>query len=196
MKIPPALLPKLNETRGWFQTQEGATLARLAGDVFPDEAIVEVGAYAGRSTGYLAAGAMYGRGAHVTSIDPWGPAAIPGGTDQAAADEVLDYYLARLYELKLERQVTSLRAKGTDVAPTFLRRIGLLFIDSTHYYADTRDEIAAWEPRMASGAFAAFHDYDPHPAHAGVVQATDEAVASGRWKHYGLTCSLRVLERA
>src|SRR5690554_7902537 len=46
-------------------------LRALAAQVPADEAIVELGAYTGRATGWLLLGASEGQGAHVTTVDPW-----------------------------------------------------------------------------------------------------------------------------
>lgn len=189
------MLRSIGEIEGWFSGREGLRLAELAGRVSPAHAIVEVGAYQGRSTAYLAAGAMHGAGAHVTSIDPWGPTSVPGGTEQGPADEVMRRYLENLRALKIERGVTTLRAEAAAVAAMWIRPVGLLFVDSTHYYLDTVNEIEAWEPHVVAGGFAAFHDYDNHPAHEGVRRATDEAIARGAWQHDDVTKSLRVLQR-
>jgi predicted O-methyltransferase YrrM len=175
--------------RGWFTREEGAALARLAHDVSPETEIVEIGTFAGRSTAYLAEGAAAGGGAHITSLDDWSPAALPGGVDQAAADDVLAEYLREVDR----KQVTFLRARSTQIAPFWLKPIGLCFLDATHLYEDTIRDIAEWGRHVIQGGPMAFHDY--HHDHPGVVQATDEAVASGDWGHDTLTGSLRVLRR-
>lgn len=175
--------------RGWFEPEEGDELARLAGLVDPEQEIVEVGAFAGRSTAYLAEGSYDGLGAHITSLDDWSPAALPGGTDQAAADEVMDEYLDNVEGSR----VTYLRARSTQIAPFWLKPIGLFFLDATHIYEDTVRDIADWGPHVVPGGYMAFHDY--HPAYPGVVQATDEAVASSDWVHENLVGQLRVLRK-
>lgn len=172
---------------GWFEPDEGRALAKLAGQVPPDLEIVEIGAFAGRSTAYLAEGAT--RGAHITSLDDWSPAALPDGTDQDAADDVLDYYLR---EVDCKR-VTFLRARSTQIWPFWLKPIGLCFLDATHLYEDTLRDIREWGSHIIVGGHMAFHDY--HPNNPGVIQATDEAVESGAWEHVSLTRSLRVLRK-
>lgn len=175
--------------RGWFEMDEGRELARLAGGVAADLEIVEIGAFAGRSTAYLAEGAAGGEGAHITSLDDWSPAAIPAGTDQAEADDVLAEYLREVDRTR----VTFLRARSTHIAPYWIKPIGLCFLDASHLYDDTARDIAEWGEHIPPGSRMAFHDYHPH--HPGVIQATDEAVASGAWQHESLTISLRVLQR-
>lgn len=172
--------------RGWFDPEEGKELARLAGCVPSELEIVEIGAFAGRSTAYLAEGTI---GAHITSMDDWSPAALPGGTDQDAANDVLADYLREVDRTR----VTFLRARSTQIAPFWLKPIGLCFLDATHLYEDTVRDIVDWGKHVVHGGHMAFHDY--HSDHPGVIQATDEAVASGDWCHEKLTISLRVLRR-
>lgn len=191
--IPPAQREEILRIQGWFERHEGDKLAELAANVHPAQAIVEIGAFAGRSTCFLAAGALNGRGAHLTSIDPWGPAAIPDGTDQGAADEILEDYRRNLEAIGVQGQVTTLRATAEQVAPMWIQPIGLLFLDATHLYEDTLREIRDWGPHVVAGGHAAFHDY--HRNHPGVVQALDEVVEAGGWEHKTLVRSLRVLRR-
>lgn len=178
-----------DQIRGWFEFAEGRELARLASAVPAHLEIVEIGAFAGRSTAYLAEGAAGGAGAHITSLDDWSPAAIPDGTEQAAADEVLVDYLREVDRTR----VTFLRARSTQIAPYWIKPIGLCFLDATHEYEDTARDITEWGRHIPTGSHMAFHDY--HANHPGVIQATDEAVASGTWRHESLTVSLRVLQR-
>jgi predicted O-methyltransferase YrrM len=175
--------------RGWFSPFEGKELGRYAADVPADLEIVEIGAFAGRSTAYLAEGVADGLGAHITSLDDWSPAALPGGTDQGEAEDVLADYLREVDRTR----VTFLRVRSTQLVPHWLKPIGLCFLDASHLYEDTVRDITDWGHHVVRGGFMAFHDY--HPDHPGVIQATDEAVASGDWQHETLTVSLRVLRR-
>lgn len=187
-------LAAARRVEGWFADDEGWRLAELASAVPADLEIVEIGAFAGRSTAFLAAGSHAGNGAHITSLDDWSPAALPGGTDQGAADEVFDKYQANLSATLSWGLVTPLRARSTWVIDYWVKPIGLLFLDATHLYEDTLNDIQAWGSHLVSGGHAAFHDY--HPDHPGVIQATDEAVDSGEWEPVDVTRSLRVLRRA
>jgi predicted O-methyltransferase YrrM len=190
------LLADLNRAKtiyGWFAMEEGELLANLASVVAEDSEIVEIGAYGGRATAFLVAGSRSGNGAHITSIDDWGPAAIPGGTEQAAADQVLVDYQASLVLMEAGALVTPLRARSTQVVSHWLKPIGLLFLDASHTYEDTLRDAVAWSVFVPPGGVAAFHDY--HPDHPGVVQALDEFVAQGGWDDVAIAGTLRVIRR-
>lgn len=178
-----------DDIRGWFTQSEGRRLYHLAKQVKREHEIVEIGAFAGRSTAYLAEGTRRGFGAHITTLDDWSPAALPGGTEQNAADEVLAEFRSHVDN----EYVTYLRARSDWIAPYWLKPIGLMFLDASHLYDDTVRDISQWGRHVVIGGYAAFHDY--HTNNPGVIQATDEAVAAGEWEHVDLTVVLRVLRR-
>jgi predicted O-methyltransferase YrrM len=59
--------------------------------------------------------------------------------------------------------------------------VGLFFLDTTHFYSDTRGELAAWAPRLRPDGVICGHDYllhlDPIWRTTGVKRAVDEFVA-------------------
>ena len=55
--------------------------------------------------------------------------------------------------------------------------IDMLMIDTSHEYAPTVAELAAWLPMLRQGGIVWLHDY--RGAYPGVTQAVDEAVARG-----------------
>lgn len=66
--------------------------------------------------------------------------------------------------------------------------LGLLFLDTTHFYTDTRRELGAWAPRMHPDGVICGHDYllhlDPLWTATGVKRAVDEFVSAveGRYQ--------------
>ena len=66
--------------------------------------------------------------------------------------------------------------------------VGLFFLDTTHFYTDTRKELAAWAPRLRPDGVICGHDYllhlDPLWRSTGVKRAVDEFVA----EHPQYTC--------
>jgi len=68
--------------------------------------------------------------------------------------------------------VEFLLADTTQAAHGFLSNIDFLLIDSSHEYAHTKAELAAWIPKVHNGGFVWLHDYrGPYP---GVKRAIDE----------------------
>jgi len=66
--------------------------------------------------------------------------------------------------------------------------LGLFFLDTTHFYTDTRNELAAWASRIRPDGVICGHDYllhlDPVWRTTGVKRAVDEFVA----EHPQYTC--------
>ena len=62
---------RLTQVHGQIIPAEGLILAELAAEVPNSQVIVEIGAYKGKSSCYLAAGARAGLGALVYSVDLW-----------------------------------------------------------------------------------------------------------------------------
>lgn len=190
MTIDKKMLKRIWAIEGWFTGPEGWRLANLAAKVDPARAIVEVGAFAGRSTAFLAAATT---GARIVSIDAWGPDAIPGGTDAAAAEAVLERYVQTLHDLGLRGKVTTLRAMGYEIAQMWVGEVGLLFLDASHLYEDTLREMTSWQRHIPPGCYAALHDH--HESNPGVIQAVDELVAEGEWERVDIIETMQVLRR-
>lgn len=57
-----------------------------------------------------------------------------------------------------------------------LRKIDVLFIDSSHQYDQTRQELWLWLPRMAPGGVVLLHDTNKPGTHDRVREALDEVL--------------------
>lgn len=72
-------------------------------------------------------------------------------------------------------------------------KLGLLFIDTSHLYPETTQELITWTPKMRPDGIICGHDYllhlDPEWKNTGVKRAVDEFVAKGD------RFSLQVLKR-
>lgn len=56
--------------------------------------------------------------------------------------------------------------------------LDFVFLDASHSFADTADQISTWAPRVRRGGIVAGHDYDyPAAGFEGVRKAVDEASA-------------------
>jgi hypothetical protein len=156
-------------------------LAKLARRVPADQEIVEIGAYKGRTSCWLAAGARDGKGAQVTSIDPWNLS--EGRSTLYASAREHDKYLAA-YETFLKQTdgyaIWSIRAFSLDVARRWNEPIGLLYLDGDHSFEAVCADYAAWSPFIVKGGWIALHDYG-NPR-LGVRRAVDEVIRpSGLW---------------
>lgn len=159
---------------------EGRRLAHLAALVPPDLAIVEIGAYLGKSTCYLAAGAALGGGAKVYAIDLW----------DLGRDKLLN---RKGVYLDFERQAASaglsdrivpVKGDSVSIARIWNRPIGLLWIDGCHTFEAVTADYEAWHRHVVSDGWIAFHDYG-RKKWPGVKRCVDEIVIpSGLWRDF------------
>ena len=149
------------------------TLRKLARAVPKDQAIVEIGAFKGRTTGYLALGAEEGNGAVVVSVDPWDLRPLETWPENYADAHVIgEYGLKETFEaykrhLKAAGIVAKQRGaaqveirKGfaVDVAKGWDRPVGLLWHDAEHTADAVEADLRAWAPFVAPGGWVVLHD--------------------------------------
>jgi predicted O-methyltransferase YrrM len=174
-------VPKsLRKVKGATPDEIGLTLADMAIGVPPDEAIVEIGVYQGRTALLMAWGAQQGNKAHVWGIDAWGS---DGNTYGPPFTESESWARYNVMATGYNDAVTLVRGFGHQVARdwnpgTDGLPVGLLFVDGDHSKDGARRDIEAWAPNLAPGAIIAVDDYD-HPDYPGVREALEELVAEG-----------------
>ncbi len=159
-----------------------AVLWTLACEPSVSGCIVELGAWIGGTTVCLAAASRLAKAGPVYAVDTF------AGADPDCQARIGHYggSTRDLFQRNLQRAgvTASVHVLGTttvEAARTWSTQaqspIRLLFIDADHRYARVREDFETWIPHVAHGGVVAWHDYDD--AHAGVVQAVDEAVATG-----------------
>ena len=162
---------------GWLTDGEAACLARLA----RDKTVLEIGAYAGRSTVTMAITAH-----HVVSVDhhrgseehqPGAPAYNERFVDiKTGLFTTFPAFLRNLKEWHVEDKVSIVISPSSALAllaPIF----ELVFIDASHDYEHVSLDAALARALLWNGQGAiAFHDYG---GHGGVYRAVNE-LAEGR----------------
>jgi hypothetical protein len=167
---------------------EGLALAHLAGLVarLPGDeraVIVEVGAYCGRSTAYLAHGLLAAEipqgagGTIVFSVDHHhGSEENQAGWEHHDAS-LVDVSTGRMDTLPswrrtvesagIESLVVGLVGDSTSIAARWGAPAGLVFIDGGHGAEPAWADYRGWAPHVAIGAWLAIHDVFPDPADGG-----------------------------
>lgn len=167
---------------GRISVEVGGILRFFAKHVPADQLIVEIGAYQGRSTCFLAQGSLLGNQAKVISIDPWDRGKHLGpNKDKSVSylDPDNKYkYLKHLHacgvkELVIPVQEFSQKAHLPD------NLIGLLWIDGAHDYNSIKADIRRYFPRVVKGGHVIFDDYQAHCK--GVDRAVDEIMRNSNW---------------
>jgi len=133
-------------------------LAFLASTVPVHLAIVELGSWKGKSTAWLASGSRVGQGAHVYAVDHWVGSSEhqhlfwePGATTFPEFESNMEW-------LGLGDIVTPITGKTAEVAKTWDKDVGLLFIDAAHDYESVKADFLAWSPFVVAGGWVVFHD--------------------------------------
>lgn len=155
------------------------------------QTIVELGAFKGRTTGWLALGAHEGNKNEVYSVDPWEDGEIPEGYEDHAPS-VAEYVKSETrlaWEAHIERcgvgswvtprQMTAVEAAAdyTDVP------VGLLWHDALHRREDVRDDLKAWLPHLAKNATVVVHDVGDKVLGEGVMAGVEDVFGRRRaWK--------------
>ena len=141
-------------------------LRDFAKQVPADQAIVELGVFKGRSTGWLAYGSHTGNGAHVFSVDPWESGVVPVGYE-VHAPTVVEYVKSETreaWEAHVERvgaqgRVTPIQSTAVEAAAEWSGpKVGLLFHDALHRKEDVEADLRAWLPHLADDAVIVVHD--------------------------------------
>jgi hypothetical protein len=154
--------------------------ARVAGDALQPPVILEVGAYCGRSTLYLAAGVAGGgtsRRVTVFSVDHHhGSEENQAGWEHHDADlvdpgtgrlDTLPSWRRAIGDAEAEDLVVGLVGDSPVIAAHWRTPLGLLFIDGGHGEEPARADYLGWVPHVAIGSFLAIHDVFPDPADGG-----------------------------
>lgn len=113
-------------------------------------AVIELGAWEGETTAFLASRTN----SQVIAVDRY----FEGWPPAAAAERKFHENVGRFQNVRLIRDstVSAARSYGGDPA-------GLIFVDAQHNFLNTYTDVGAWLPHALPGAYIAFHDVDSRP---------------------------------
>jgi len=196
------------ETRGFLPPNEGWALHEAVRRAArrTSGAIVEIGAYCGLSTLYLAAAAR-AAGRLLFSVDHhrgseelqagW-PDHDPSVVDpESGRIDTLPHWRRNVARAGLEDTAVAIVGDATRVAAYWRSPIALLFIDGGHGQEPAWADYRAWSPWISPGGTLAIHDVFPDPADGGrpPYEIHEAALASGLFVTEAAVGSLRLLER-
>ncbi|MFH1046613.1 MAG: class I SAM-dependent methyltransferase [Candidatus Omnitrophota bacterium] len=165
-------LKKIDKIAGHFGPNEGRLLYKLVRSLPSGAVLVEIGAFKGKSTCFIAAGIGKNKEMHFYTIDTWYNDAMPQGRG-----DIYDEFLANIAEYK--DRIEPIRGYSYEVVVNWPpeRQIDFLWIDADHSYEGCRQDIEDWLPFVKKGGLVLFHDYRDAP---GVRLAVDQAVEQGK----------------
>ena len=147
----------------------GASLALCPWGREPDAIVVEIGAFEGTTTVFMAKVLRaLGRRVPVLSIDPF-ERATP---DSLNPQGVQSAYLRNVREAGFENQCLPLLAFSQHAAAVVPNRIGVLVVDGSHHYEAVKSDLLLYGRKVPPGGMIFVDDYGP--AYAGVMTAVDE----------------------
>jgi predicted O-methyltransferase YrrM len=172
---------------GWFFRKEAELLYLCASSVPEDQAIIEIGAYKGRSTSIMAFGST---GSHIYSIDPHDNESAY--VEAGIAYSSLDDYNANLDRLGIDNTLVT-RITGYSYLESEKYtgpKVGLLFIDGYHSAEAVIQDYESWEKHLADDAIVYFDDIHHGGVNPGIAQIEGRfppimksADKSGAWMH-------------
>lgn len=179
-------LDKLAALDGLISPEVGSLLYDEAGLVQRDRAIVELGSYKGKSTAYLAAGALDNTEAPVFAVDAWSEevSAWRNRVLERLPSATFREFDRQLTEAGVREHVTTIQSL-TALAADFWEfnyaekhAVGLLYIDGDHHYDAVLADYRAWHRFLAEDAVVIFDDYDTEN-NPGVLAAVTTLAENG-----------------
>ncbi len=137
--------------------------------MFPNNVIVEIGAYLGRSTCFICEG-INNKNIDFYSIDTFENQEMTEGFRETLSIYHRNTYLYR-------NKIHVIKGFSYDVVNDFKNiKIDLLWIDADHRYKSCKRDIEDWLPLVKKKGYIVFHDYIPHLSNKRVKRAVDEKI--------------------
>ena len=155
----------------WFNYQD--VYKRIVESVPSGGHIVEVGAWKGASTSYLAVEAQHKK-MRIDVVDTWA-----GSKEHMEMSEVIGNSVFGTFVDNLRPLINYINPIRTDsvIASKMYDEESLdaVFIDADHRYESVKADILAWMPKIKKGGILSGHDYID--IHNGVIRAVNEILS-------------------
>ena len=165
---------------GWFGF--AATYDRAVAKFADGAEFVEVGAWLGASTIYLARSIKQAdRQIKLHVVDTWtGCPTTPNEIVEQHGGSIFPLFLENVRRAGVADMIHPLEMDSLQAACEFAdESLDFVFIDATHTYDAVLADLEAWWPKIRYGGVLAGHDY---PAWQGVVDAVDDFFGPGNFE--------------
>jgi len=193
-------------TKGFLDSEEGASLYRIALAASSLGPCLEIGSYCGKSSIYLGK-ACRKNNQVLYSVDHH-----RGSEEQQPGEEyfdpdLFDYHIFKMDTLPFFRRTIHLVDLEDTVIPIVCRSetaskswatpLGLVFIDGGHSLEAARLDYISWAGHIVSGGMLLIHDIFENPEEGGLAPFTvyREALDSGLFHELPMVKTLGVLQR-
>jgi len=203
--LSPELLALARATKGFMPEAEGNALMRAASTVAATGALLEVGAYCGKSAIYLGTAARQAHSVLFSLDHHRGSEENQAGWEWHDA-ELVDPRTGRMDTLPwlrrtieaagLDQHVVAVVGQSSTVAQYWSTPLALCFIDGGHGRDIAHADYDGWARHVAPGGLLAIHDVFPNPADGGLppYEIYLRALADGFLPDVALSVdSLRIL---
>jgi len=147
-----------DKVEGWLDREQGLLLYVLARQVSPDQDIVEIGSYKGRSTVVLAS-AIKNTNSVLHAIDPHTGDGTPPHRLGIPVDTWSEFK-TNLVNAGVAEKVDAVRDRSENAARHYNgKSIGLLFIDGLHETEAVLIDWISWKDRLAPDSVIVFDDW-------------------------------------
>ena len=162
------------DIQGWFSKLQAKLYDKEIARAFSQAQFVEVGAWKGKSTAYMAVGIINsGKFIKLNIVDTWkGSNEVSHKRDQAIIDGTLyEEFCANMEPVKY--LINTYRMTSIEASKEFNDcQLDFVFIDASHKYEDVRQDIIHWLPKVKVGGTLAGDDF--HKDFPGVKRAVNE----------------------
>jgi predicted O-methyltransferase YrrM len=141
---------------GWLTEDEGVFLYQNAKKVNPNDTIVEIGSWKGKSTVCLAKGSQNGSQATIYAVDPH-----MGSSEHHKMFGKVDTFQEFQQNIKdasVEQYIKPIRETSENASKNFHETVGFLFVDGAHEFKLVQTDIKSWFSKIKNGGIIAFHD--------------------------------------
>ena len=187
--IPKSLLDLTNIVDGWLDLCEGNILYQVSKAISTQDSdgliVVEIGAFLGRSTIFLAQGLKESGKGILISIDPH------EGIPYYHPAPTYNDYLENIKTAKLEECIQIEKGISENVITKINQPIYLLFIDGDHTYDMVKKDFSLYNEKVIDGGYIAFHD----AVLEGPFKVINEVVSSNRWEFLQMIGNLALLRK-
>lgn len=162
--------------QGWFDFQRLYT--RVINELPDNSHIVEIGAWKGQSTAYLAVEIINsGKNIKLDVVDTWKGSkdgSFTAYTDDLKINNGNIFPIFKQNMKPVEHIINSMQMESEEAYKLYEdHSLDFLFLDGNHNYEDVKKEILHWLPKIKKGGLIGGHDYK-HKDLPGVTKAVDE----------------------
>lgn len=169
------LLKRLAAKPGYLRPDAGDLLFYLSVSLPRDCHIVEIGAFLGKSTAYIAAG-LRGKPASFITVDTFDSRAMSKdfGDTRALFEKTVAEFRERIEVWEMTSEAAS-----QDYAEKGLGPIDLLWVDGDHSEQGVLNDCSNWLPMLAADGLVVFDDYYDLGPNKRVKTAVDRLCSDG-----------------